>query len=177
MPSCISDAPRSRGPGRWGGLSGKIANEKSFFVFKQLFIESMVPKHFFHRVLVCILTHKKTWIKKIIPAGRSIHRKAATSAKIWQNSTENFSKHIFSKIQWKFRKIKIFDFSKFSLNFRENIFRKIFGQVLSIFWSSALTLTELISKLECFFWSRFFCGTRYTLVVYGKNCLGDVAAV
>ena len=31
--------------------------------------------------------------------------------------------------------------------------------------------------MEYCFWSRFFCATRYTLVVYGKNCLGDVAKV
>ena len=28
-----------------------------------------------------------------------------------------------------------------------------------------------------FFLIQFFCATRYTLVVYGKNCLGDVATV
>ena len=52
-------------------------------------MKSMVPKHFFHRQLACILMHKENWIKKIIPAWRSIHPKAATSAKICQNSSKN----------------------------------------------------------------------------------------
>ena len=40
------------------------------------------------------------------------------------------------------------------------------------FWRMSPRLSELFSKLEWYFCSRFFCATRYRLVVYGKNCLG-----
>ena len=54
----------------------------------------------------------------------------------------------------------------------------IFEEFCQIFGHSALPLSELISKVESSFWLQFFFVLqRYTLVVYGKNCLGDVATV
>ena len=46
---------------------------------------------------------------------------------------ENFEKSKILIFRKKSRKIKIYDFSKFSLNFRKNIFRKMFGRICPIF--------------------------------------------
>ena len=62
-------------------------------------------------------------------------------------------------------KIEIFEFSK------------IFARVFPIFGAMSPPLGELISKVEWFFWSRFFCASMSVSELYGKNCLGDVATV
>ena len=71
-----------------------------------------------------------------------------------------------------FRKIENFDFSKFSLIFRKIFFRKMFGRISPILHGRSPRLSELISKVEWFFCSRFFCASRSIQVVLGKNCLG-----
>ena len=163
------------------GMSEISVTQNKSIIFRDYKPLQHRPDNFFHRVLVYTLYHKKNWIKKNIPAWRSIHSKATPMAKnltkLWRKISEKYFLENSMKIS-KNQKFWFFDFfSKISSNFRENIFRKFFGQVLSDFWSSALRLSELISKVECSFWSSFFCATRYTLVVYGKNCLGDVAMV
>ena len=117
--------------------------------------------------------HKKNWSKKIIPARRSIHSKAATSAKICQNSSKNI--RLTGGFHWKSKSLIKYRTFRFSMETPSKIY--IFWRVLSDFWSSALRLSELIFKVECCFCSSFFCATRYTLVVYRKNCLGDLAKV
>ena len=77
---------------------------------------------------------KKSGSKKTFHLGDQFTQTQRRWQKIWQNLTEKFAKNIFSKIQWKFWKIKIlnfskkhrffpknpkFRFSKFLLNFRK----------------------------------------------------------
>ena len=62
-------------------------------------------------------------------------------------------------------KIEIFEISK------------IFARVFPIFGAMSPPLGELISKVEWFFWSRFFCASMSVSELYGKNCLGDVVTV
>ena len=74
-------------------------------------------------------------------------------------------------------KIENFHFSKFSLNFRRKYFWDFFGRISPILHGRSPRSSELISELECFFWSRFFCASMSVLVVYEKNCLGITGAI
>ena len=85
---------------------------------------------------------------------------------------ENFEKSKFSI----FRKFLIFLFRNFHWIF-EKIFFENFWVNFPHFARMSPRLSELFSKLEWYFCSRFFCATRYRLVVYGKNCLGTIDAI
>ena len=90
------------------------------------------------------------------------------SMKISKNQNFRFSR---KKIDV-FRKNRNFWFFEIFIEFSRKYF---FGNVWSnfpILHGRSPRLSELFSKLEWYFCSRFFCATRYRLVVYGKNCLG-----
>ena len=52
------------------------------------------------------------------------------------------------------------------------IFLECFCRISPILHGRSPRLSELFSKLEWYFCSRFFCATRYRPVVYEKKCLG-----
>ena len=132
---------------------------------------------------------KKTGSKKSFHLGEQFTQTQRPTLQNGGNSSKNFRKIFSRKLNenfeksfffWFFeekkkvfiRKIKKFDFWKFSLNFRKQFFRKIFGRICPILQDRSPCLSELISKLGWFFCSRFFCTSRSIQVVLGKNCLG-----
>ena len=102
-----------------------------------------------------------------------------------ENSTKKIPKNIFFKnsktilknqnfrfLRKKSRKSKKKWFFGIFIEFSKKMFSGFFGRISPILHDRSPRLSELFSKLEWYFCSRFFCATRYRLVVYGKNCLG-----
>ena len=142
-------------------------------IFRHQIRSQLAPDNFFWWLLLI-------WDSKNHTSDHSEQRsheinslEAINGAKFWTKSRHRYSTSIGFPL--KIRKlVKFINFSFFNRNPMEVVY---FGRVLYHFLPMPPTLGELISKLEWFFWSSFFCASMSLPTANRKKCLGDVAMV
>ena len=128
---------------------------------------------FFYWVLVEILKHKKNLDQKNHSSLEINSSKVGGSNKKWCKTLPKYT----TSIGFPLKSEKMMNFTNFLIFNGNPMEVEHFGRVLLHFLLLPPTLSELISKLKWFFWSRFFCASMSRPIVNRKNCLGDVAAV